>query len=296
MTNLLSRLRDKKTLLLGVGGAIALMSAGAVAASLAAATPSVINACSDKTGALRLADAAGCLKGERPISWNQQGPTGPAGADGAAGPAGPSGAPGTPGANGSTGPQGVQGVQGPQGVAGPAGASCDGSGAGGGSTPAAASVDYFLKVDGLEGESVAVRHEGEIDVDAFSWGQSQVLGDTGGTGAGRIKMRELGIRKHVDKASPVLMSLAAKGAHIKSATLTGFRASDGSKLLLIKLEDVLVSSIDVSSDVGAGAKALPENVSLTFGKITVEYTGKQADGSNGPAIPFTWDVNKNTEI
>ena len=34
-------------------------------------------------------------------------------------------------------------------------------------------VDYFLKLDGIPGESTDAKHKGEIDVLAFSWGVSQ---------------------------------------------------------------------------------------------------------------------------
>ena len=34
-------------------------------------------------------------------------------------------------------------------------------------------VDYFLKVDGIPGESADAKHKDEIDVLAFSWGVSQ---------------------------------------------------------------------------------------------------------------------------
>ena len=34
-------------------------------------------------------------------------------------------------------------------------------------------VDYFLKIDGIEGESTDKKHAKEIDVDAWSWGESQ---------------------------------------------------------------------------------------------------------------------------
>jgi len=37
-----------------------------------------------------------------------------------------------------------------------------------------ATVDYFLKLDGIEGESQDYKHKGEIDVESFSWGVSQV--------------------------------------------------------------------------------------------------------------------------
>jgi type VI secretion system secreted protein Hcp len=45
-----------------------------------------------------------------------------------------------------------------------------------------AAVDYFLKIDGIEGESLDEKHKGEIDVLSWSWGESQEGPTTGGGG------------------------------------------------------------------------------------------------------------------
>ena len=34
-------------------------------------------------------------------------------------------------------------------------------------------VDMFIKIKGIDGESKGVKHEGQIDVLAWSWGMSQ---------------------------------------------------------------------------------------------------------------------------
>jgi hypothetical protein len=45
-------------------------------------------------------------------------------------------------------------------------------------------VDYFLKIDGIDGESADSKHKDEIDVDSWSWGASQTgVGAGGGGGA-----------------------------------------------------------------------------------------------------------------
>ena len=48
-----------------------------------------------------------------------------------------------------------------------------------------AAVDYFLKVDGIQGESKADKHKDEIDIESFSWGatQSGTFAVGGGGGA-----------------------------------------------------------------------------------------------------------------
>ena len=49
-----------------------------------------------------------------------------------------------------------------------------------------AQVDYFLKLEGIKGESQDDKHRDEIDVLSFSWGVSQTgtMAFGGGAGAG----------------------------------------------------------------------------------------------------------------
>ena len=43
-----------------------------------------------------------------------------------------------------------------------------------------AAVDYFIKFDGIKGESADVKHKDEIDVESWTWGET----NTGGAGSG----------------------------------------------------------------------------------------------------------------
>ena len=73
--------------------------------ALASSGGGAISACaSRRTGTLRIATT--CRRGERAVSWNQQGPTGPPGSAGPAGSPGPVGSPGPAGPPGLTGPPG----------------------------------------------------------------------------------------------------------------------------------------------------------------------------------------------
>ena len=51
-------------------------------------------------------------------------------------------------------------------------------------------VDYFLKLDGIQGESVDSKHKDEIQIQSWSWGASQVssVAGPGGSGAGKADM------------------------------------------------------------------------------------------------------------
>src|SRR3954467_12167505 len=82
-------------------GTIGLVAGGvAIAQAAIPGSNGVITACYDKSGALRIIDAAktSCARGETTVTWNQPGPQGPAG------PAGPAGATGATGPAGAAGP------------------------------------------------------------------------------------------------------------------------------------------------------------------------------------------------
>ena len=55
-----------------------------------------------------------------------------------------------------------------------------------------AAVDYFLKIDGIQGESRDDRHKDEIDIESFSWGETQsgTFAVGGGGGSGKISMQD----------------------------------------------------------------------------------------------------------
>src|SRR5687768_18000173 len=83
-------------------------------------------------------------------------------------------------------------------------------------------VDYFLKLDGIKGESTADKHKDEIDIMSFSWGltQAATAGFGGGAGAGKVQMQDFHFTSKVSRASPQLFLSCASGKHIPTATLT----------------------------------------------------------------------------
>ncbi len=113
-----------------------------------------------------------------------------------------------------------------------------------------AAVDYFLKIDGITGESTDDKHKGEIDVMSFSWGATNPVTALagGGGGAGRVQLQPLRIAKTTDSSSPNLFLKCASGAHIKHAVLTARKAGEQPiEFLKITLSDVLVSSYQLST-------------------------------------------------
>src|SRR6266496_2863660 len=107
-----------------------------------------------------------------------------------------------------------------------------------------AAVDFFLKFDGIKGESTDAKHKDEIDVESWSWGETHAsAGAGGGGGAGKVAMQDFHFTMRQNTASVGLMRVCATGEHIKSATLTGRKAGKGQQeYLTFKFSDVLVSS------------------------------------------------------
>ena len=159
-------------------------------------------------------------------------------------------------------------------------------------------VDYFLKIDGIEGESKDDKHTGAIDIESWSWGEAQTGTHVhgGGGGAGKVAMQDFHFVMKVNKASPKLMLDCARGQHIHKATLFTRKAGkQQQEFLKITLTDVLVSSFQTG---GSGhAHIIPtDQIALNYAKIEFEYKEQKPDGTLGGAIKAGWDVKANTKI
>jgi type VI secretion system secreted protein Hcp len=155
-------------------------------------------------------------------------------------------------------------------------------------------VDYFIKFDGIKGESTDSKHKGEIDVESWSWGETQSgSGGPGGGGAGKVAIQDFHFMMRLNTASPGLMRACATGKHIKSAMLTGRKAGKSQmEYLTFKFHDVLVSSFQTggseqSDDVPT------DQVSLNFAKIEVSYRPQKSDGTLGNPVEFKYDLKAN---
>lgn len=161
-----------------------------------------------------------------------------------------------------------------------------------------AAVDFFLKLDGIDGESTDDKHKGEIDIESFSWGVSQMgaHGSGGGGGAGKAVFQDVHFTTKVGKASPKLMLACATGQHIKKATLTVRKAGGTQEeYYKVTLSDLLVSSYQSGGH--SGGDVIPtDQFSLNFSKIEIEYKEQKADGSVGSPVKAGYDVKANKKV
>jgi type VI secretion system secreted protein Hcp len=155
-----------------------------------------------------------------------------------------------------------------------------------------AAVDYFLKVDGIQGESKADKHKDEMDIESFSWGatQSGTFAAGGGGGAGKVSMQDFHFTMYNNKASPKLMLACAQGDHIKSGILTCRKAGkDQQEFLKITMSDVLVSSFQTGGS-SSGDSLPTDQCSLNFAKIEWEYKEQDATGKLMGSIKNWFDL------
>lgn len=158
-------------------------------------------------------------------------------------------------------------------------------------------ADIFLKIDGVNGESKDDKHKNEIEVLAWSWAESQSgsASHGSGMGSGKVEMHDITFTKYVDKSTPKLIEKCAKGEHIPKADMVMRKAGGEQKeYLKIHLDDVLISSYSTSGS--GGGESPTENISLNFGKITVEYFEQDNKGTMTSAGKAGWDVKANKAV
>ena len=156
------------------------------------------------------------------------------------------------------------------------------------------SVDYFLKIKDIEGESQDAKHKNEIDIESWSWGETQAGSSSygGGGGAGKVSMNDFSFAMRVNKASPKLLLSCANGSHIKEALLTCRKAGkDQQEYLKIKFTDLLISSFQTG---GSAGDVVPmDQITFNFAKIEYEYYPQKPDGTLDAKVPVHWDLKQN---
>jgi type VI secretion system secreted protein Hcp len=155
-----------------------------------------------------------------------------------------------------------------------------------------AQSDMFLKIEGIDGESLDDKHRNEIHIHAYHFGahNSGAGLSNGAIAAGKVQ--DIHFTKHVDKSSPNLFINCCSGKPIPTAILTVRKAGEKpQEYMIVTLSDVVVSSYNHK---GGDNDELPvETVSLTFSKIRYEYKPQSADGTLGATVAKTYDLKAN---
>jgi type VI secretion system secreted protein Hcp len=146
--------------------------------------------------------------------------------------------------------------------------------------PAEAAVDYFLEVNGVQGESQDAKFAKSIDIESYAWGASN--------GRKGVTLQDLSITKRLDLASPPLFQRLVQGTSIPSMELIGRKAGETQQIFLrFCFQDVQVSS--VSQGGGTGGDNPSEHVTFGYTSVSEQYTAGNPDGKTGTTVFAGWN-------
>lgn len=152
--------------------------------------------------------------------------------------------------------------------------------------------DYFLKLDGIPGDSTNEKFANQIQVFSFSFGASNPQPAAGAKG--KVNLSSLSLQTEVSIASPKLLLACEQGKQLKSGVLTAVSA-DGTgasaPVLQLSLQPVRVESVSYGGASGGGRPS--ESISLSYNALTFSFTPVDASGASGSPVQSGWNISKN---
>src|SRR5262249_47912649 len=159
--------------------------------------------------------------------------------------------------------------------------------------PASSPLHYFLKIDGVNGDSTVKGFEGWFSVDGYDIGVQNTgsLSSGAGGGAGKAQFSPLTVDIHSLAGLSTLFGDVASGRHLTSVELVGARTIEGASLKVydVKLSEVLVSSFENDPS----SNGVETSLSFNFAKISVTDQPTTRNGIVGTPQTFAFDLSEN---
>ncbi|MBT8218787.1 MAG: type VI secretion system tube protein Hcp [Bacteroidia bacterium] len=153
-------------------------------------------------------------------------------------------------------------------------------------TVSAAGVDYFLKIEGIDGEATDQKHKDWIVIESMS--HAMETAPSSQTGAARrraeVKISDISVTKELDKASPKIMEAICTGKVIPSMQIHARK--NGQVYMAYELKNVMVTSYQTSAE----GEAPREHIQFNYEKIKMNYTQFNNRGVQQGKTEFSWDV------
>jgi type VI protein secretion system component Hcp len=145
--------------------------------------------------------------------------------------------------------------------------------------------NVFLKIDGVSGDATATAFKDQMVITGYNWAVSNDAGP-GALQSGNTRVSGLNLTKRHCKGSAALMMLCSQGKSgtQPKATLTVCRT--GKELqpyVVIKLEEVLVSHVDIGGSEGGDPH---DSFVLQFTKVEYEF---QSPDKKKPTFTYAID-------
>ena len=160
--------------------------------------------------------------------------------------------------------------------------------------------EYFLRIDGIDGESTDAKHPQEIQLDGWEFSDVNATNASGaggaGGGSGKVSFKDFRFTKPVDKTSIPLFLASCQGTRFKSAMLTCRRSgAQPFEFLTVSLSNVVITSYDALAGAPSGGAAV-DQVTLGFARIVLKYSAQGANGAPLPDVSGGWDLQSNTKV
>ncbi|MCW1384100.1 type VI secretion system tube protein Hcp, partial [Novosphingobium sp. KCTC 2891] len=156
-------------------------------------------------------------------------------------------------------------------------------------------LTYYVKIDGIVGDSTSKGHEGWLELPSFSFGEANSSSLAGGElSAGVATFADVSLLVSDYTALTSLLASNAGGKHIAAVEIEG--VTDGANpgtVFDLTLNDVIVSSVSGGDSPGGDAAV---SVLLGYSRIGLVTTSQNADGSLGAQQSFGWDIAANKAI
>lgn len=145
----------------------------------------------------------------------------------------------------------------------------------------------------IKGDVTAKGYEDWIELDSMSFGASRDVSME----VGAMKNREFGMpyiqaiacSKQLDASSPMLVQKALASMEAGKATICFVRTGDGDpdKIGEFKLEQVVISDYSFAGSMGGRPS---ESMSISYGKIEINFEGADKENKNGTNIKVAYDL------
>lgn len=155
------------------------------------------------------------------------------------------------------------------------------------------SIDIYLDIPDVEGESRDAEKAGSIELQSWSWGHAVGYEMDRGTRTGRVNVDQIFFTKDMDKSSATLLKRMTSNMQVfGEATLTVRKPKpDGGHFEYVKIVLTNVTITSLTHSVSTGSEKVMESGSLGFTKYALTYEPEKLEGGpEGGAVENEYDL------
>ena len=151
--------------------------------------------------------------------------------------------------------------------------------------------EAFLMISDIPGSSIDFSHDSEIEIEEFSWSETQSGSTQAGGGVGQVEMEDFQFIFEMDpKASPGLFLACAEGRVLEKVVLTvrsnGELPEEFEEFMKVTFSSVLISSFQTLGNTYQGQHPM-DAITIEYSRIQFDYEKTYRAG---------WDLPSNTPI